>query len=144
MEHDEVRKRLHRYFDGITSLAEEQNLRMYFLSEKNIPKDLQRYKPLFVYQHKARLESLQKDKRKNRPALWFAAVAASLTFFVLLSPPDKPSNTETLSAAQQEELMEMYKHFKLNLEVVSINYNKGASNISYLSYWNETTEKLLK
>lgn len=144
MEHEQVRKLLDRYFEGMTSLAEEEVLRKYFLSNDYFSDDLMRFKPLFVYQQKAQREKFQRRKQNFRPALWFTAVAACLTFIVLLSPPKKSHEFETISALEQEELMETYQLFKSNLEAVSLNYNRGARNISYLTYWNETTNKLLK
>lgn len=45
---DSIEKVLEKYFDGESSLAEEQRLRVFF-SQENIPASLQIYKPMFVY-----------------------------------------------------------------------------------------------
>jgi len=55
---------IEKYFEGLTSLDEEQRLRDYFRQE-NIPQDLEMYKPLFQY-----FTSEREDISQNRhPAL---------------------------------------------------------------------------
>lgn len=48
MNHAEIKHLLEKYFDGNTSLAEEEALRKYFLSSE-VADDLLQYKPIFAY-----------------------------------------------------------------------------------------------
>lgn len=49
MEYNEIKRLLDRYFDGETTLDEEQTLRCYFSSATDIPADLRYAAPMFAY-----------------------------------------------------------------------------------------------
>jgi len=48
MNNGEIEKLLEKYFEGLTTLAEEAQLRAFF-SDKAVPETLKRYQPLFQY-----------------------------------------------------------------------------------------------
>jgi hypothetical protein len=48
MTENDIRIWIEKYFEGLTSLDEEQKLRDY-LQQENVPQDLEMYKPLFQY-----------------------------------------------------------------------------------------------
>lgn len=144
MEAKKIKTLLERYFEGATSLAEEKILRNYFSTSENIPKMFLRYRPLFVYYQRAKLDKFPKKKRLIKPSFWYVTAAASVAILVYFTNPLLTQNQQTLSPSEQEAAMAVYQELKSNLITVSSHYNVGAQKIAYLDYWNQTTEKLIK
>lgn len=143
MDTKKIKILLECYFEGNSSLAEEQLLRNYFLTTKNIPSALEKYRVLFAYYQKAQHDKFPNKKSKKPLLFSFAAVAASIAFIVYFSLPIN-NTTTPLSVTDQEEAMAVYQEFKSNLLIVSNRYNEGVQKIAYLDYWNQTTKKLIK
>ena len=60
MDYKEIEQLLERYWQGDTSLNEEQTLRQFFLSNQ-VPAHLERYRALFAYQQMAQTEGTSED-----------------------------------------------------------------------------------
>ena len=60
MDYKEIEQLLERYWQGDTSLNEEQTLRQFFLSNQ-VPAHLERYRALFAYQQMAQTERTSED-----------------------------------------------------------------------------------
>jgi hypothetical protein len=91
MKKDEIKTLLEMYFEGLTSLKEEQQLRDYFQSE-NIPKEWEMYQPFFRFfsEEQRTVQDKQalpiRDKASKRSLFRFywrisIAVAACLFLF---------------------------------------------------------------
>ena len=57
MEYNEIRRLLDRYFDGETTLDEEQALRRFFASTADVPADLRYAAPMFAYAAEKRTQT---------------------------------------------------------------------------------------
>lgn len=139
MESKKVTDLLEKYFEGQTTLQEEQQLRTYFSSAEPLPEKLRPYAPFFKYTHQAQ----QTTVRGNSPhqsyrAFW--AVAAS--FLVLISITFL--SQVNYSTAEIEDAQVAYMQFKDGLDLVSRNLNKGTSTISYIDYFEKSTNKIFK
>ncbi|MEL6834762.1 MAG: hypothetical protein AAFP77_17325 [Bacteroidota bacterium] len=68
MDYNTIKALLNKYFEGESSLAEEQQLREYFQGE-HIAEDLRQYQPLFGYFQKAKQQVTSEafDQRMSRP-----------------------------------------------------------------------------
>lgn len=60
MDYKEIEQLLERYWQGDTSLNEEQTLRQFFLNNQ-VPAHLERYRALFAYQQMAQTERTSED-----------------------------------------------------------------------------------
>lgn len=57
MEYNEIRRLLDRYFDGETTLDDEQTLRRFFASTADVPADLRYAAPMFAYAAEKRTQT---------------------------------------------------------------------------------------
>ncbi|MDO4782642.1 MAG: hypothetical protein Q4A09_05410 [Capnocytophaga felis] len=132
---------LEKYFEGETSLQEEKELQEYFNSEQ-VDASLEKYKPMFKYFQKAGLEEFTKkelslNKPKKRNLFWKIGIAATfLGVFFGISYHLKQQK-------QQQEAEMVFEQVKEALEMVSVNYNKGTTKITYLKEFDETTNKII-
>ncbi len=80
MEYNEIKRLLDRYFDGETTLDEEQTLRRYFTSAADIPADLRYAAPMFAYAAKKRAQTrpvAAKTEHSRLPRRRFGVFAAA-------------------------------------------------------------------
>ena len=99
----DIQELIDRYFEGLTSLKEEEALREYFRGE-HVPEGWKIYQPLFQYFEEER-KNMEKSKSAALPSarlrtayLWLSAAACVLLFFGLkfIFPV---SNSNRLSAS---------------------------------------------
>lgn len=93
MDYNKIKTLLNNYFEGETSLAEEEQLRQYFKRE-DIPNELRKYQSLFAYfgKEQERVTSSQFNQRwskkpparRLRLASWWS-VAAAVVFLLVAS-----------------------------------------------------------
>lgn len=101
-----IKMLLDKYFEGNTSLWEEQYLRDYF-SSKTIDKELVKYAPLFQYFKTERTEKVEKNNtfrfyKRNTfiRSLIGAAACILLILGFILTPPNQ--NTPTTTVEEEE------------------------------------------
>jgi hypothetical protein len=77
-----IKTLIEKYFEGLTSLEEEQLLRDYF-QKKNVAKEFEIYKPIFQF-FSGEIQT-HINKRKVTPVQWFSIFAAAclLLLFIL-------------------------------------------------------------
>jgi len=80
---DEIRKLLDKYFEGNTSLREEQRLRNYF-SSKTVDKDLSKYAPLFQYFKTERKEESASNHFQRRSFIMRSLIGAAACILLIL------------------------------------------------------------
>ena len=73
MEFNKMEALLEKYFEGETSIAEENELKNYFFSS-NVAPNLEQYKPLFGYFAEAKKENFEKEvpliSKKQKEAVY--------------------------------------------------------------------------
>ncbi len=144
MELAKIESLLDLYFEGETSLDQENILRDYFSSD-NVAPHLMAYQGLFVG-----LKNAQKEVSKREVSLppasinsrkWWLGIAASLVFLIgivgLQFSETKMTNQERLALA------EFYKT-KETLLLVSKSFNKGTQEIAVLNQFTETKNRIFK
>ncbi|MGB3145818.1 MAG: hypothetical protein WBB24_17095 [Maribacter sp.] len=141
MELDRIEKLLDKYFDATTTVAEEEQLRNYFL-QNDVAPHLEQYTPMFNYMSEAKKERFTKQvpltPRKNY--LKWASVAVVAVFmvgFYFLRP--EPSPVTLADEYTQEEIESAQEAFAL----LAMNFNKGTEQLYYLEEFEKTTNKFL-
>lgn len=125
-----IEKLLEKYENGETSLSEEQQLKHYFKQETVAP-HLEMYKPMFTYFTVNQQEQFTKDlplKTKNKfnyKWLSVAAVAVLMFGFYLNTSFGRETYTQ-----QEQDIA--FNQFKSSMQMISKNFNKGTSQMSYL------------
>lgn len=151
MEFNKIENILEKYFQGETSIAEENELKEYF-SSPNVAQHLEQYKPMFGYfsqvkEQKSTQEIPLKTKKRNVAWLSIAATAVILlgigTYFYV-------SEKNTTQVVAQSELgtydnpEEALAATQKALALVSNNVNVGIGSVQYIKEYEQSKNKIFK
>jgi len=144
MELARIEKLLDAYFEGNTSLAEEETLRKYF-SQNEVAPHLAAYKPMFdgltLAKQEVSVKEIDLPQQQFKVKRWWYGVAASVVIaigvagFVFSEPK--------LSQEEQEALIAFQKTREA-MQMMSQNFNEGAEELTYISTFTQTKNKILK
>ena len=138
MELVNIEKLLEKYLNAETSIAEEKELRAYFLSDDVAP-HLQEYQALFEYFLISKNEKFTKTiqlKSQKRNWKWLS-VAASVV--LLVSVYSGYHNYQ-----EQEKAKALYAQTIGHFEMLSKSLNKGSVAIAQLQHFENTKNKIFK
>ena len=143
MESVKIEKLLDAYFEGATSLSDENVLMAYFTSEK-VAENLVQYKSIFVGLKAAK--QIRSEKEIDLPAndlkssrTWWYSIAAMLiialgvTGFYLSQPQYTKEEKEAIAAFEKSKEAMIF---------LSENLNKGAGQISIVEQFTITKDKI--
>jgi len=145
MELAKIETLLESYFEGETNLQQEQELRTYFASS-NVAPHLSMYTPLFNAMQQAQEEEAPMEvtlpvTQKSNNRKWLS-IAASVV--VLIGAFSFVFNHQNQLSAEEQEALAAFEQSKEALEMLSVNFNKGAEELNVLSQFTNTTNKILK
>ena len=143
MEIKTIKVLLKKYLEGKTSLDEEFVLRNYFNHEQNLPEEWIHYRQFFTYFEKSKNESfsISKINSYNNKKIWIR-VAASIALLICIYLIDFFETQPRVLEQQEAEFA--FQQFQTHMKNISTHLNSGAQKVSYLDYWNKSTQKLLK
>lgn len=140
MDCNTIKEILDRYWEGTTSLKEEQLLRTYFNSN-HVAKELASFRPLFVYYKEQKsktasqsFEGLKNKRIVHRLVPTWVTVAASILIMLMAGTfcyVNQTSSNPTVFAASKMEKdtykdpKEAYEETKAALLLISKGLNKG-------------------
>ena len=148
---DRIEKLIDKYFEGETSIAEENELKTYF-SSLDVAQHLQQYKPVFGYFSQAKAEEFKADiplnTKKRNVAVWLSVAASFVimlgvgTFMYLNTLEETPSTATAYGTYDDPEkaLAETEKA----LALVSEHLNTGIESVSYINEYNNSKNKIFK
>jgi len=133
MELANIEKLLEKYLNAETSIAEEKELKNYFLNS-NVAPHLIEYQSLFGYFSASKNERYTKTILLNsQKSNWkWLSVAASIVLLV------------SVYAGYQNNQQKKAEQAYAALELLSVNLNKGNVAIAQLQYFENTTNKIFK
>jgi hypothetical protein len=147
MEPNNIANIIEKYFDGNTTLVEEQILKDYF-SKDIVAPQLEIYKPIFNYivsekkqQSTTHFAPKSIKKRSNWMALSAAVCLFSLGMLWVYNAQVQPISPEE-QAIQEAEIA--FQETKKALLLVSENLNKGLRKTAYLSEFNKSKNLIFK
>ena len=144
MDYSKIEELLNKYFEGNTSLEDENELRMFYINDINIPSNLMYAKPLFVHLEEEKKTVLPTKivMLKSQPrVLYIVGIAASLfiaLFFIFANIKSEEKiiyayvNGKAITDKHQAEL-----YTKQILLAVSQNLDKGTKNLNYINKFNQ-------
>lgn len=145
MEFNKIEVLLEKYFEGETSIAEENELKDYF-SSPNVAEHLEQYRPLFGYFAEAKEQKLTNNVTlisKKKKVAWLS-IAASIvmmmgigTYTYFNANPVK-GNQELGTYDDPEEALEATQKA---LAMLSDNVNVGIEGVQYLQVYEVTKNK---
>lgn len=148
MELDKIEQLLEKYFEGDTTIAEEQQLKNYFSSAIVAP-HLQQYQPLFGYYAVASGEKSQQDFRlkssQNRSLKWIS-IAASVVillgagFFAFnhFNVTEKPSS----ELGSYDDPQQAFEQTQKALAMLSRQVNVGIGSMQYVQHYENTKDQI--
>lgn len=158
MELANIEKLLEAYFEGNTSLAQEQELRAYF-KQSTLPTHLEVYRSLFAGFDLAKQETSHREilipKEQKRSSFWNLSIAASVVL-AIGAGAYVYNQSNGLTSEEEEALMAFNKTKEvmfllsetLNEGTESVahfnEFNKGLSTMSVLNQINESKNLILK
>ncbi|MCX2678535.1 hypothetical protein OOZ15_01140 [Galbibacter sp. EGI 63066] len=137
-----IEKLLEKYFEATTTVAEENELRVYF-SQSEVAPHLEQYRPMFAYFSVAKKEKSTRDvplkPRRNTNYLKWISVAAvaAIIFGVYINRPAEVSPLE--ETYTQEELQSA----RMALALFTDNFNKGTQGAAHLAEFEKNTNRFL-
>lgn len=136
MESTKISELLEKYFEAETTTAEEVQLKKYF-SQAHIADEHLPYQPLFSHftvQETSETPIWKPITNKNPLRQWLS-VAASLAILISVGIWQQQNN-------RQREAALVYEQTKEALQMVSLNFNSGAQEISHLQTFDKTISEI--
>ncbi len=146
MEFNKMEALLEKYFEGETSITEENELKNYF-SSSNVAPHLEHYKPLFGYFAEAKKENFEKDLpliSKKKKIAWLS-IAASIAVllgvgtYVYFNTNEVKGNNELGTYENPKEALEATQKA---LAMLSSNVNAGVEGMQYIQVYEVTKNKV--
>ncbi|PWA09541.1 hypothetical protein [Flavobacterium laiguense] len=145
MEFSKIEALLEKYFEGETSIAEENELKDYF-SSPNVAEHLEQYRPLFGYFAEAKEQKLTNNVTlisKKRKVAWLS-LAASIVMMIGIGTYTY-FNVNTVKENQElgtyDDPEEALEATQKALAMLSDNVNVGIEGVQYLQVYEITKNK---
>ncbi len=145
MEFNKIEVLLEKYFEGETSIAEENELKDYF-SSSNVAEHLEQYRPLFGYFVEAKEQKLTNNvilTSKKRKVAWLS-IAASIVMMMGIGTYTY-FNVNTVKENQElgtyDDPEEALVATQKALAMLSDNVNVGIEGVQYLQVYEVTKNK---
>lgn len=149
MELDKLEILLEKYFEGETSIAEENQLKDYF-SSSNVAQHLEQYKPLFGYFSASKQQEFTQEipfvsvsKKKKRAGSWMS-IAASVV--VLLGAGTftyfNYDSTQSQELGTYDDPEVAFRETQKALSLLSQNVNVGMESVQYIQEYETAKSKV--
>ncbi|MDI5898393.1 hypothetical protein [Flavobacterium yafengii] len=146
MELVKIEDLLEKYFQGETSIAEENELRNYF-SSSNVAQHLEQYKPIFGYFSLAKGHQFTPEiplQSKKRNVAWIS-IAASVVVLLGIGTyayysADVVTKSKDLGTYDDPE--EAFRATQKALSLLSDNVNVGIESVQYIQEYQTTKDKI--
>lgn len=145
MESGQIEILLEKYFDALTTTAEEQQLKAYF-SSPGVAPHLEQYRPVFGYFSEQTGQQFSKSvplKTKKHYAAWLSVAAAvallSGMFFIM---QEQQPEAQDLGTYDDPEVA--FRETQKALNMLSENVNVGVAGVNYLGEYEKTKKTIFK
>lgn len=151
MEFNKIEDLLEKYFQGETSIAEENQLKEYF-SSSNVAQHLEQYKPMFGYFSQVKEQKSTQEiplKAKKRNIAWLS-IAASVVVLLGIGTYFFVSEKNAAPTVAQSELgtyddpEEALAATQKALALLSNNVNVGIESVQYIQEYQQSKNKIFK
>ncbi|MBB4804315.1 hypothetical protein HNP37_004402 [Flavobacterium nitrogenifigens] len=152
MEPNKIEDILEKYFEGETSIAEENQLREYF-SSPNVAQHLEQYKPMFGYFSQAKEQKSTHEiplQTKKRNVAWLSIAASAVvllgigTYFFVSEQKDTTAVASQTELGTYDDPEEALKATQKALALLSNNVNVGIESVHYIKEYEQSKNKIFK
>jgi hypothetical protein len=155
MDYNIILTLLNKYFEGNTSLAEEQMLHKYFLQTENIASELLYAKEMFLhFSNEKNIQyikpiTIKVSNTHNKQLIRIISLAASIAILigVLFFVNRKPTEETVYAYINGAPITNMDSALiqtKKALFLISNNFNQGTRELNQISKFNEIEQQLIK
>ncbi len=135
-----IEELLEKYENGETTLKEEQQLKNYF-SQETVAPHLEMYKPMFTYFLVNKQEQFTKDiPLKTKKVFNYKWISVAAVAVLMLGIYFETSFNNDLGTYEDPQLA--FNDFSKSMKMISSQFNKGASTVSYLNEVDKGTSAL--
>ncbi len=146
---ERIEKLIESYLEGATSVAEENELKVYF-SSSNVELHLQHYQPLFSYFKQAKEEEFSREillptKKKNNLQLW--SIAASVVVFLGVGTfmyLENNTSDDFVTCTPEDSPELVLQQTQKALALVSEHLNTGIKSVGYINEYEESKNRIFK
>jgi hypothetical protein len=146
MESDRIEILLEKYFQGETSIAEENELKNYF-SSSDVAQHLEQYQSLFGYFSQAKEQKFKQEiplQSKKRNVAWLS-IAASVVVLLGIGTftyfnYDNAVEKQDLGSYDDPEVA--FRETQKALALLSENVNVGIESVQYINEYETTKDKM--
>jgi hypothetical protein len=151
MELDKIENILEKYFQGETTIAEENQLKEYF-SSPNVAQHLEQYKPMFGYFSQVKQQKTTREiplQTKKRNVAWLSIAASAVVLLGIGTFYYVSEETATPVVAQSElgtydDPEEALAATQKALALLSNNVNVGIESVQYIQEYEQSKNKIFK
>ncbi|MCC9071504.1 hypothetical protein LNQ49_07925 [Flavobacterium sp. F-65] len=152
MESNKIEIILEKYFQGESTIAEENELKNYF-SSSNVAQHLEQYKPLFGYFSQVKEQRLTQEiplQTKKRNVAWLSIAASAVILLGISSYLYFNSTNNTVPVVTNSDLgtydtpEEALAATQKALAMVSHNVNTGIESIQYIKEYEQSKNLIFK
>ena len=144
-----IEKLIESYLEGETSIAEENELKVYF-SSLDVEQHLKQYQPLFSYFSQAKEEQFSRDillptKKKNNLQMWSIAASVVVLLGVGTYMYLENNTSDDFVACSPEDNPELVlQQTQKALALVSEHLNTGIKSVGYINEYEESKNRIFK
>ena len=146
MEFNKIESLLEKYFQGETSIAEEQELKAYFSSQNVLP-HLEQYKPLFGYFANAKEQKLSQEvmpKTKKRNLGWLSVAASVVVLLGIGTFAYLNNETATQDLGTYDNPEVAFAATQKALALLSNHVNVGIESVHYIQEYQNSKDLIFK
>ena len=145
MELDRIEILLEKYFEGETSIAEENELKAYF-SSADVAQHLEHYKAMFGYFSSAKEQKFEQQiplKSKKLQVAWLSVAASVVILLGMFTFYNRNiSQSEDLGTYNDPE--KAFEETQKALNLLSKNVNVGVESMQYVKEYQESKNLIFK
>ena len=147
MESGRIEILLEKYFQGETSIGEENELKNYFSSSSDVAQHLEQYKPLFGYFSQAAAQKFKQEiplQSKKRNVAWLS-IAASVVVLLGIGTyvyHDAERGKQELGTYDDPQVA--FNETQKALALLSNHVNVGIESVQYIQEYQDSKELIFK
>lgn len=145
MELDRIEILLEKYFEGETSIAEENELKVYF-SSQDVAQHLEHYRAMFGYFSSAKEQKFEQQiplKSKRQKVAWLS-VAASIVILLGMFTFYNLNINQNEDLGTYDDPEKAFEETQKALNLLSKNVNVGIESMQYMQEYQESTDLIFK
>lgn len=146
MELDKIENLLEKYFEGETTIAEENELKIYF-SSSDVAQHLEHYRGMFGYFSAAKEQKFEKElpsKITTKKKVAWLSIAASIVILLGLFTFYNQNMTQNQDLGTYDDPEKAFQETQKALNLLSKNVNVGVEGMQYVQEYQQSTELIFK